>query len=125
MARELERAGQALQAAILLHQGHLNADALSRSYYAVAHAAKAMLLSEAVTVASHEAIKRLFGLHFVKTKKIDSHFADILRWEQDDRILADYDVAFVPAEELARVRIEDARKFVNMATAFLKDLTTI
>jgi uncharacterized protein (UPF0332 family) len=48
------------------------------------------------------------------------HFAEILRWEQDDRMLADYDVAFEPQIELVIQRVEDARIFFEMAGSFLQ-----
>jgi uncharacterized protein (UPF0332 family) len=90
--KELERAKKALRAAQALFKESLLEDALSRSYYAVLHAAKSMLLCKGVSVASHEAVKRLFGFYFIKTNEIDSRFAEILRFEHDDRMLADYDV---------------------------------
>ena len=63
---ELSRARQWLQAAELLCENALYSDSLSRSYYAVLHAARAALLTQGVRVTSHEAVKRLFGLHLIK-----------------------------------------------------------
>lgn len=41
-------------------------DAISRAYYAMFHAASAVLLAEGITVESHQALKTMFGLHLVR-----------------------------------------------------------
>ena len=112
---ELERARKCLAAAkALAGEGFLE-DALSRSYYAVLHAARALLLAEGVEATSHEGVKRMFGLAFVQSGKMDSRYGRILREEQDDRFLADYDVAFTPDPERVETRIHDAEAFLNEA----------
>lgn len=58
---EFERAKRALQAARNLHEDGLHEDAVSRSYYAVMHAAKAALLFHDAIAESHAAVGRLFG----------------------------------------------------------------
>ena len=61
--REVERGTRSLRAAKKLFEAELFEDAISRCYYAILHAAKAVLLIENVKVYSHEAVKRLFGMH--------------------------------------------------------------
>lgn len=117
--KELERGYKSLAAARNLFEAKLYEDSISRCYYAVLHAAKALLVAQGVKVESHEAAKKLFGLHLVKTEKIDKEFADIFREEQDDRILADYDVAFEPSSEQVEKRILDAAKFIAQAKKYL------
>lgn len=117
---EIERSQKSLDAAKKLFEGELFEDAISRSYYAVLHAAKAALLGEQTIVDSHEAVKRLFGLHLVKTGKIDAKFSTILREEQDERFLADYDVSFSPEVERVEKRIKDAEYFLDAMSSFLK-----
>ena len=110
---EMERARKSLAAAKALSAEGLLEDALSRSYYAVLHAARALLLAEGLEVKSHEAVKRMFGLNFVQSGKIAPNYARILREEQDDRLLADYDVAFSPEPERVETRIRDAEAFLD------------
>ena len=117
---ELERSTKALKAAELLYNDALYADALSRSYYSILHAAKAVLLFENVRVESHEAVKRLFGLHLIKTGKIDTEYSIILREEQDDRMLADYDAAFNPGKNQVNQRIKDSRQFFARIEEYLE-----
>ena len=45
-------------------------DAVSRAYYAILHAAKAALFVHDVAVASHASVRRMFGLHLVRSRKI-------------------------------------------------------
>lgn len=119
--REIERSTKSIGAAERLFEDGFLEDAISRSYYAILHAAKAVLLFENVQVDSHEAVKRLFGLHLIKTSKIDSKYSKILREQQDDRYLADYDVAFSPESERVQRRIEDAKDFLEAMLKYLQE----
>ena len=118
---ELLRSKKALKAADFLFKESLYEDCLSRSYYAILHAAKAVLLSEGIQVDTHDAVKRLFGFNLIKTRKIDKIFAIILREEQDDRLLADYDVTFIPDVYQVESRLNDAYKFIQRMEQFLQD----
>lgn len=117
---EITRAKKSLKAAQKLFQENLFEDAISRAYYTVLHSAKAVLIAENVRVDSHEAVKRLFGKHLIKAGKIDTQFSKILREEQDERYLADYDVAFFPEPERAEKRINDAEHFLDSMAYYLK-----
>jgi uncharacterized protein (UPF0332 family) len=64
-------------------------------------------------------VKRLFGFHLIKSGKIDNKFSIILREEQDDRLLADYDAAFQPDNKQVYKRIVDARLFVDEMKKYL------
>ena len=115
------RSKKALKAADFLFKESLYEDCLSRSYYSILHAAKAVLLSEGIQVDTHDAVKRLFEFHLIRTRKIDKIFAIILREEQDDRLLADYDVTFIPDMAQVESRLNDAYKFVQRMEQFLQD----
>jgi len=118
--KEVERGTKSLKAAKKLFEEELFEDAISRSYYAILHVAKAVLLMENVKVYSHEAVKRLFGMHLIKTGKIELKYSKIMREEQDDRYLADYDVAFFVEEGRVKKRIEDAECFFEAMIKYLE-----
>lgn len=120
--KEISRSQKSLKSAKKLFEEGLLEDAISRSYYAVLHVAKAVLLSENVTVSSHEAVKRLFGMHLIKTGKIELKYSKILSEEQDERYLADYDVTFSPEQERVEKRIKDAEDFYDAMIRYLKKL---
>ncbi|MCH7920684.1 MAG: hypothetical protein IIC50_22230 [Planctomycetes bacterium] len=66
-------------------------------------------------------LPRLFGKHLVKEGIIDEAYSGILRKEQDDRILADYDVAFDPDLNRVEQRITDALSFIDEMARFLAE----
>jgi len=107
IAVELERASQALGAALLLsREGFLN-DAVSRLYYFVLHHVRALLLSKGLEPKSHEGALRLFGLHFVKEGTFETTTSHIFSKLMKLREEADYNPAyFFTAEDFIRFREE-------------------
>ncbi len=116
---ELSRAEKALQAAQLLHDNHLFEDAISRSYYAVLHAAKAALLTQETIAESHAGVRRIFGQKLVRPGLIEKEWAAILSSEQDQRTIADYDALATWDEDAAAHLIADARAFVQRIREYL------
>ncbi len=118
--KELIRAKKALLAAKTLLENQLYEDCVSRAYYAVLHAAKAALAIEGVEPQSHHAVRRMFGLHLVKTGKIEKEFARILTAEQEDREIGDYDIHIEIEQDTALKRVRDAEKFVERIEKYLQ-----
>ena len=77
-----------------------HADAVSRAYYAIMHAAKAALFVHGVAATSHAGVKRMFGLHLVHTERIEPLWSDHLVEGSDERLAADYDVFISYSEPL-------------------------
>ncbi len=117
---ELLRVEKSLAAARSLLRENFLEDALSRAYYSILHAARAVLLAEGVSVSSHRAVRRLFGSHLIKTGKLEVRLAKILAEEQDDRFLADYDAWFHTERERAEKRVSEAAEFLAAIDLFLK-----
>jgi hypothetical protein len=65
----LEKAKRKLKVAERLFKSNDHEDAVSRAYYAVYHAAQALLLTKGERVETHKGVVTLFGLLFVKTGK--------------------------------------------------------
>ena len=118
--KELDRAKKALLAAKTLLENQLYEDCVSRAYYAVLHAAKAALATKDIEPVSHNAVKRMFGLHLVKTGKIEKDFARILTAEQEDRAIGDYDIYIEINQDRALKRVTDAEKFVERIEKYLQ-----
>ena len=72
---ELKRAEKALTAAKILFDSTLFEDCISRSYYSILHAAKAVLLTHGIRVESHDAVKRLFGREMIRSGLIENEYA--------------------------------------------------
>ena len=69
-----QRAEQSLSTARLLLNSSLPDDAVSKAYYAMFYAAKAALGSIQVETRSHAEVINQFGLHFVKSGKLESRY---------------------------------------------------
>ena len=90
---EWQRAWRALRAAEVLAREGLHEDAVSRAYYATLHAAKAALFIHDVATESHAAVRRMFGLHLIRSGEIESMWSSNLGESLDDRLAADYDAS--------------------------------
>ena len=96
-------------------------DAVSRAYYAILHAARAALFVHDVAAASHAAVRRMFGLHLVRTGELEREWARCLAGGSDDRLAADYDVHTRFSSEETRYECRRAREFVKRIERYLLD----
>lgn len=104
------RARQKVAVARYVLAGGYPADAVSPAYYAAFHAAEAALLVEGDEPRSHEGLKSLFGLRFVKPGRLPEELASILRELKDERQNGDYSI--FPA-----ITTEEAKRAVAGASA--------
>ncbi len=89
---EWRRANECLTAALLCLNNGLNADAISRAYYAVMHAAKAALEIRDVSADSHQGVRNQFGLHIVRPGLVEPAWGSEignLRALLDRRVICD------------------------------------
>lgn len=120
IAVEWEKSKEVFREAEVLLQQKMAAGALSRAYYAAFHAGKAVLLTEGLEVKSHQALGRLFSLHFVKTGKFDVRYSRILSKAQKYREEADYSSEFVFTQADAEERLKEVKEFLVGVETFLK-----
>jgi len=117
---QLNKASQKIKAAKrLLEEGFLD-DAISRAYYAVYHAASAALFKEGILAKTHQAVKTMFGLHLIKSGKIDKKYGRWLSQLKDERENGDYDIYVNFNKEDAQQAIKEAEGFVEEIEKFLK-----
>jgi uncharacterized protein (UPF0332 family) len=95
VASELARSDESMRAARVLVDSGLLHDAESRLYYALYHAAVALLLTEGIEPRSHSGTTGMLGLHFVKTGRMDPQDARLFARIQKYRLEADYGRDFV------------------------------
>jgi uncharacterized protein (UPF0332 family) len=112
---QMQKAYEKVAAARSLTRSGHHDDAISRAYYAMFHAASAVLLSLGITVDSHSALKAMFGLHLVKTGEIDREYGKSLSRLKDDRENGDYDI-FADFDE------DDAQKAIGQAQGFVAEM---
>lgn len=119
IAIQIEKSHEKLRAAkVLLQEGFVD-DAISRAYYSMFHAASAVLFSEGITVESHSALKTMFGLHLIKTGKIDKKYGRWLNRLKDERENGDYDIFTSFDFGDAENDIKEAEKFLEEMKKYL------
>ena len=109
----LEKAGNRLEVAISLFENGYYGDAVSRAYYCMFFAAKALLLAKNISVKTHRGLIRKFGLEFVNKDLIEAYYGRALRIAEELREEADYSISRKISEEEAKSVIDDAVMFLN------------
>lgn len=129
---EWQRAEECLGAATLCLDHGFYADAVSRSYYAVLHAAKAALAYVIATDAaaaedllpeSHEGVINRFGMRLVRPGHIERMWATFLGQLSQLRFSADYDVMTIISETVSREAAGRAASFLDRMRSLLGGLT--
>ena len=117
----LERAKDDLEASKLLVDNNKFSQSISRSYYAIFHAARALLALENFDSKKHSGIISYFNKNFIKTRKIEKRYSKILMDAQDFRTDSDYDDFFVASKEEAVKQLEDAAKFIEKIEIYIEE----
>jgi uncharacterized protein (UPF0332 family) len=112
---ELTRADTCLEEARALHEAALPYGAASRAYYAVFHAASALLFSVGFEARTHKGVVSLLGEHFVRPGRLSSGMGRLVSRMQRDREDADYAAGAVFTERESAQMIADAVAFLAEA----------
>jgi uncharacterized protein (UPF0332 family) len=115
-SHHLAKAERFMRAARTLLAAGLGEQATSDAYYAAFHAATALLASAGVEAGTHEGLRRLLALHFVKDGPLPPHTARDLSRLLSDRLLADYAVA---GEIDQAAAVDAARLAISLVRAIL------
>lgn len=86
---------------------------MAASYNAIFHAAKAALAVDEIATSTHAGLRSMFGMHLVRTGRIEPEWAADLGLSLEDRVKADYNV-------FAHFSDEDASDQHSRATTFLE-----
>lgn len=108
----IEMAENKITAAKVLIKEGMYADAVSRIYYGIFHAARAMLALKGLDSKKHSGIISLFNQHFVKTGLLPKDFGKIIKNAKDLREESDYN-------EFYLVSIKDAEELLKDGTRFI------
>lgn len=116
---EWQLASRCLRAAELLTKQRFPEDALSRSYYAVLHAAKAALYVHDVAANTHRAVRQMFGLHLISSGEIEKTWSVHLGKGLDERLAADYDAEKSFSDGDAQQACRLTRRFLRRIRQYL------
>lgn len=117
---EVARARDCLQAARVLRDAGLFADAVSRSYYAIFHGGQALLASIGRAARTHEGVRHLVSEHFVRTGALTPELGRAFARAAADRGDADYDAEAVFTAEIAADGITTAERFLAAVDAIVE-----
>jgi len=119
---QLEKAEERLEAANYLLEGKYYEDAVSRAYYSMYYAAKAILTLKNVEPKTHEGVLSMFGLHAIRENEVEEYYGKALRFAKEEREKSDYDVAVEISKEEAESIVEDAEKFLVRIKEAIKEI---
>ena len=117
----LEKAHGKLNAARVLYENKIYEDCVSRAYYSMFHAAKAVLLLKGIKPKKHRGVIQKFGLEFVNEGYISRVLGKAFSTAREDREYADYDVYVEITKEEAETTINDAEQFLEAIENVVKD----
>ena len=109
-------AEQLAGAQLLLAAGHARI-ALSSTYFAAFHAARARLFAEGLEPKTHGGVQHLFNVTFVKPGRYEASVSQMLPRLQKRREEADYSTSFVVDEAMVRTELSLVREFVERMKA--------
>ncbi len=121
ITRRLERAYKNLEVANSLLAGRFCEDSVSKSYYAIFIAAKALPPTKNLDPKKHSGVISLFNQHFVKAGEVEKEFAEILKFAQKERTSADYDEFYSASVEEAKTQLENADRFLQRVKEILQE----
>jgi uncharacterized protein (UPF0332 family)/predicted nucleotidyltransferase len=117
----LTLADEKLQVARELLDGAYHNDAVSRAYYGMFYAVKALLLSVGVVVKSHSGANSEFGRHFVKMGRVGEQYQAMFSRTSRDRERSDYAPKTRPKRDDVERIIRDAEFFVAKARELVEE----
>ncbi|NOZ06141.1 MAG: HEPN domain-containing protein, partial [Chloroflexi bacterium] len=97
-------------------------DVVSKAYYAMFYASRALLLAVGEDPHKHKGVVTLFGKRFVKVGLADKRYGKTLAKAQTLRPLCDYEVRKRATMEEAQRSIAEAEDFVAEARQILERL---
>jgi uncharacterized protein (UPF0332 family) len=118
----LVRGDEARRAAAVLSREALMRDAMSRTYYAALHYARALLLAKDEEPTTHEAVLRRFSFHFVKTSLMTPEEGKILGRLHKLREEADYGVERTYVAEEVQEELRNLDRFRQAVDRVLTSL---
>lgn len=118
VAYRIERAYTALEQAKLNYKLNCLEVTANRLYYAAYYVVSALLIANKIPAHSHEGNITQFGLHFVKTGKVDREDGKLLSHLLTMRLKGDYSDRFGLTEA-------DVLPYIELTEAFIKKISSL
>lgn len=119
----LKRSREHLKSARDILRNNDYADSISRSYYAIFQAARALLALKGLDSRKHSGVISLFNRHFIKPGKLNKHLGVVLKDARRSREIADYTEIAEFSRQEALEQIGDAEGFTQAVESLINKLT--
>jgi uncharacterized protein (UPF0332 family) len=117
----LNKAKDDLKSAETLFEKGQFAHSMSRSYYCMFDATRAILSFDKFDSKKHSGVLSFFNRNYIKTGKIDVKFSRYLKAAQIIRLDCDYDDFYIADKKTAQLQLENAKCFLEMVEKFLEE----
>lgn len=119
----LEKAHRKLRTAERLSRMGEHDDAISRAYYAMYHAALALLLTKDAAPTTHAGLLVLLSKEFVRAGKLEKRYVDMLSEAKELRESGDYEPFFSATSKESHTVLLDAKAFIAKMKELLSEYT--
>ncbi|MBN1115744.1 MAG: HEPN domain-containing protein [Bacteroidales bacterium] len=106
------------EALILAEKGRWNS-VINRLYYSCFYAVISLLLKNEIETQTHDGARTQFGLHYIKSGKIDKEFGRFFSKMFDYRQKGDYGDLYDYDEEVVKPLITETKKFIFEIEKFI------
>lgn len=110
----MESAFQTYDAAKSLFKNEFWNSSINRLYYAIFYAVNALLVLNNIQTKTHSSVKSQFSLHFIKTKKLEKKYGQLLNILFDLRQKGDYGNMFNYDKKSVEPLIEKVSKMLQV-----------
>lgn len=121
----MERTHETYSVACELHQNHHYNDAVSRAYYSMFYAAKAVLLTKGIISRTHRGTISQLNIYFVREGELEETVWKYLPMSETLREEADYSITKRITQEESEEILEGASIFVKRCETLLSQKTGI
>jgi len=116
----LDRAKEDLDTAIMMLQNKKFEASINRSYYAIFHAARALLALEQKDYKKHSGVISHFNREYIKPGLFDKAYGQILTRAFEIRNETDYEDFYVLPKDSVMKQANSAEKFINAIEEYIK-----
>ena len=115
----LEMSEEKLESSRLLLEAKNYRDSISRSYYSIFSAIRAVLAFNGTDFRKHSAIISAFRKEYIKTGIFDNKYSNIIGAAFDARSKSDYDEFFIFFKSDAEEQYNNAKEFLEAVKSYL------
>lgn len=114
----MEQAKRCIKSAKMLAEDDDYKGAANRSYYAMFHCMRSVLVLEGVDFSKHSGVLAYFRKQYIKTGVFDVELSDMIGEAFDIRNDSDYDDYYVISKRDVEEQIENAEKFYHVIEVY-------